>query len=77
LFSNFANIVKNSSEIVWNACCKIKKEILSDLDAFLSAKNFIACLTSLKVINFYVIVSESSDFKAVTVRFWRWWKHSL
>jgi len=59
--------VKNSSEIVWNAYYKIKKEILSDLNAFLSNEDFIAYLISLKVVNFHVIVSESSDFKAVTV----------
>ncbi len=59
--------MKNSSEIVWNAYYKIKKEILSDLNAFLSNEDFIAYLISLKVVNFHVIVSESSDFKAVTV----------
>jgi len=61
------NITKNSSEIVWNACCRIKKEILSDLDIFLSDEDFIACLTSLKVVDFHAIVFKSSDFKAVAV----------
>jgi len=59
--------VKNSSKIVCNTDCRIRKEILSDLDAFLSDENFIICLTSLKIINFHAIVSESFSFKAVTV----------
>jgi len=59
--------VKNSSEIVWNAYYRIKKEILFDLNAFLSNENFIACLTSLKVVDFYILVFKSLSFKAVTV----------
>ncbi len=61
------NIAKNSLKIAWNACCKIKKEILFDLDAFLNDEDFIACLISLKVVDFHVIVFKSSDFKAVAV----------
>jgi len=43
------------------------REVAVVLGALLNNENFIACLTSSKVVNFHAIVSESSDFKAVTV----------
>jgi len=45
----------------------MRKDRLSDSEAFLSDENFIAFSTSLKVIEFHTIVSESSDFSAVAV----------
>jgi len=44
----------------------MRKDRSFDSDAFLNDKNFIVSSTSSNIINFHVIVSESSDFSAVT-----------
>ncbi len=43
----------------------MRKNIPSGSGAFLGDDDFIACSTSLKVVVFHAIVSESSDFSAV------------
>jgi len=43
----------------------MRKDKLSDSEAFLSDENFIVSSTSSKVIEFHAIVSESSDLSVV------------